>query len=359
MKSILQRAGEELASGRAVVLARIIHQVGSAPRSLGTSCLIHEDGSIEGTIGGGRLEFEVIQAAGDALRDGRSRILNFRLTGKEAAEGMMLCGGIVDVYVEPLNPSHEETMGFFDSVARLTSEQSHAVLVTAVRDGTPWDKGGTRALFNPDGTLLQGRIDGLHLSDEFIKELKSSASMNRPLLLRWEEEDRSLFIQPVAPQELLLVFGAGHISTYVVPLAKMVGFRVVVVDDREEFANRERFPAADEILCVPFGEAFQRMDEPHGAYIVIVTRGHMSDREVLRDALKLDAAYIGMIGSRRKRDLVYKRLQEEEGVSVELLKKVHSPIGLNIGAETPEEIAVSIVAELIMERARKRGTSVP
>ncbi|MBU2578258.1 XdhC family protein, partial [Patescibacteria group bacterium] len=149
------------------------------------------------------------------------------------------------------------------------------------------------------------------------------------------------------------IFGAGHISTFLSPLAKRVGFSVVVIDDRGEFANTERFPDADEIMVEPLSQSFDRIAVTPSSYIAIITRGHIHDHAVLKEALKQKPAYIGMIGSKRKREIIYQALIKE-GTPKETLQKVHSPIGLAIGAETPEEIAVSIVAELIQERERLR-----
>jgi xanthine dehydrogenase accessory factor len=130
----------------------------------------------------------------------------------------------------------------------------------------------------------------------------------------------------------------------------MVGFRLAVIDDRAEFATRERFPTADEVLVLPFDKVFDHLRVTPDSYLVIVTRGHLSDRTVLRSALTTNPAYIGMIGSKRKREAIYRSLLDE-GVPRERLEAVHSPIGLVIGAETPEEIAVSIVGELIKTSA--------
>jgi xanthine dehydrogenase accessory factor len=149
----------------------------------------------------------------------------------------------------------------------------------------------------------------------------------------------------------LVVFGAGHVSMPTVELAAGVGFRVVVVDDRSEFANRERFAAAADIL-VPkdFSSAVSMLSIDNDTFVVIVTRGHSFDKEVLAGTLRTDAGYIGMIGSRRKRNAIYAALKKE-GFTDTDLARVHCPIGLSIGAESPEEIAVSIVAELIQHRA--------
>ena len=152
----------------------------------------------------------------------------------------------------------------------------------------------------------------------------------------------------------VFIFGAGHVAKQVAAISKMVGFTTVVLDDRNEFANTERFPTADQVLVLDrFDTLLQRLHMDTHSYIVIVTRGHRHDQTVLSQALKTDARYIGMIGSRKKRDTIYRNLLEG-GFAQNDIDRVHSPIGLEIEAETPEEIAVSIVAELIRERAKKK-----
>jgi len=159
-----------------------------------------------------------------------------------------------------------------------------------------------------------------------------------------------LFWERIAPQDVLYLFGAGHISTCLAPLAKKIGFRVVVIDDRSEYCNRERFPEADEVIVAPFTEVFNQITITPTSYVAIVTRGHLFDLTVLKSALCYKPAYIGMIGSLRKIKMVFASLAAE-GISEERLKEVHAPIGLDLGGETPEEIAISIAAELIKERA--------
>jgi xanthine dehydrogenase accessory factor len=159
-----------------------------------------------------------------------------------------------------------------------------------------------------------------------------------------------VLVEPLMAASFLYVFGAGHVSKQIVPLANLVGFHVVVIDDREEFADPGFFPAAKEIRYLPFEGAVERLAIDEASFVVIVTRGHIHDKTVLAQTLKTGARYIGMIGSTRKRDIIYQKLLEE-GFTQQDLDRVHSPIGLDIGAETPEEIAVSIVAELIKTRA--------
>jgi xanthine dehydrogenase accessory factor len=340
-----------LGQGKKAVLARIIRQLGSAPRSVGTRCLVLEDGSLMGTIGGGLLEHQVHEEAKHILRDGKSHLLHFQLTGADAAKtAEMLCGGIVDVYLEPLFPQNARVREIYGTVKDLTLKGRGGALLTLVSQGIPHDNEECRTLMGEDG-LFMGSISGI----ERIPQGKMGELLRtrKPGLVALEDQGPLLFLDPLWPQDVLYLFGAGHISTFVASLARMVDFRVAVIDDRDEFANRERFPDADEILVLPFSEAFDHIPVSTSAYLAIVTRGHIHDRTVLQAALQRETVFVGMIGSKRKRDLVYKALLED-GVPKERLAQVHSPIGLDIGAETPEEIAVSIVAELIKVRAETK-----
>jgi xanthine dehydrogenase accessory factor len=158
-----------------------------------------------------------------------------------------------------------------------------------------------------------------------------------------------IFVEPILPRAVLYIFGAGHVSTSLYRVAKDAGFEVTVVDDREVYANRERFPEAQEVIAEDFDRAMSRIEPSPSAYLVIVTRGHRDDMRVLRWAVQTKARYIGMIGSKRKTIAIFRELREE-GLPASLFERVHAPIGLDIGAVTPEEIAVSITAELIAVR---------
>jgi len=177
--------------------------------------------------------------------------------------------------------------------------------------------------------------------------------------LRTRRVERSatfeVYVEVVRPPTLLVV-GGGHIGGFVAKLGKMVGFEVAILDDRPDFANRERFPDADQIICEDFVPALQRFPINESTYIVVVTRGHKQDEISVRTVVNSQAAYIGMIGSKRRASAVMKLLNES-GISREALARIHSPIGLDIHAETPEEIAVSIIAEIIMNRYG--GTGMP
>lgn len=339
----LQRA---VAVGEKCVLARIIRQIGSAPRTVGTKLLIRADGPAVGTIGGGLLEHEVLRKAHEVLADGRPALLEVRLTGQEVAASEMICGGNVDVLIEPVFPGDTAALSVFEVLAAMAAQGRRGVLVTVVTEG--W-RSVLRSVVTETGRVIgdaPGRFEAIGVDP---KRWAGARAFSLEAAAR-AEGPAMVFVEPVEPEAVLVLFGAGHISTFVAPLARSVGFVVWVIDDREEFANLERFPSADRLFICPVAEAFDRITVTPATYLVIVTRGHIHDRDALRAALATRPAYLGMIGSRRKRDMIYEALVDE-GVSAEDLRRVHCPIGIAIGAETPQEIAVSIVAELIQVRA--------
>jgi xanthine dehydrogenase accessory factor len=240
--------------GRRGALATIINVRGSIPSFNTAKMLVRDDGSIVGTIGGGCVEAEVWQAAREVRESEKPRALIFNLNENPKFDTVLVCGGTLEIYLEP-----------------------------------------------------------------------------------------------VLPVPVLYLAGAGHVACNVHKVARTAGFDVVVIDDREAYANRERFPDAREIFVDDYDHALAKIEPNENAYVVIVTRGHRDDMRVLRWAVQTRARYVGMIGSKRKVITIYKELQSE-GLSPALFEKVQAPIGLEIGAVTPEEIAVSIVAQMIAVR---------
>lgn len=341
-QNIFVQVSELLSFGERIVLARIIGRTGSAPRAVGSKCIVKEDGAVVGTIGGGSLEHMVSKRAKAVLGFGKSEIYQLKLTGNDVTKTDMICGGAVDVYLEPLFPESRESVEFFASLKDLTESNREGILLTMVAEGTSATDTQTRMLKKKGGST--GEIRGL------TKEALELDELTEPQLIPLPGSDACIFAEYVDAEPILILFGAGHVSIFVAPLAKTVGFRVTVIDDRSEFANKERFPDADEIHVVPFSEAFDRITVSDSSYLTIVTRGHTFDRVVLEAALHTEPAYVGMIGSRKKRELIYAALRDN-GIPEEKIASVHSPVGVDIDAETPEEIAVSIVAELIKARA--------
>ncbi len=241
-------------AGRKAALATIVTIRGSVPSFQAAKMLVRDDGSTLGSVGGGCVEAEVWAAAQDVIRDEKSRVMSFDLTDESMSESGLICGGRVEIFVEPILP-------------------------------------------NPK----------------------------------------------------VVIFGAGHIATQVSKIAAIAGFKTTIVDNRPAYANAERFPEAEAIHSDSFEQAFEQIVPSENTYLVIVTRGHQEDQNVLRWAVQTNARYIGMIGSKRKIRAITEQL-EAEGISRERLERVYMPIGLDIGAVLPEEIAVAIVAEMIQNR---------
>lgn len=335
-----------LSEGETVAMATILSRAGSAPRLAGTRMLIRRDGSIVGTIGGGLLEGDVMAAAPAVLETGRPEIRHFDLNFANADDRMdMICGGKVDVLLERVDPD-PALLRILDALLEARKSGRTAFLAATIpAEGEPV----ARALLLSDGTILgDGRFP-----ETLPPQLAEAAGRNRaPAVI--EVNGRAFLVEPTVVAGTVYLFGAGHVSREVARLAAMTGFRTAVLDDRAEFANRDRFPEADDVrLLADFEHPMNGLEIGPEAFIVIVTRGHSHDRTVLAEALKTDAGYIGMIGSRRKRDGIYAALRKT-GVADEQIARVHSPIGIPIGAETPEEIAVSILGQLIAERAARR-----
>ena len=248
---MLAAAAEALKRGEPVALVTIVRARGSTPQRTGAKMLVFADGRTIGTIGGGCYDNEAFWKARDALTTGRSALLHFELNDDFAEENGLVCGGQMDVHIDPL-----------------------------------------------------------------------------------------------APTPRLYVIGGGHVGQHLARVADEAGFRIHVVDDREKFANRDRFPAAQEIVVAPLSEWLHSADIPSSAYVAIVTRGHQHDLDAMRALAARDLRYLGLIGSRAKVTRIYDALAAE-GMPAECLARVRAPIGLAIGAVTPAEIAVSIVAEMI------------
>jgi xanthine dehydrogenase accessory factor len=326
-------------AGRRGALATPLWFSGSVPLRNQSRLLLRDDGTAAGTIGGGLLEAQVLAAARDVTAGGKARVLEFDLAGDEAARSGMICGGRCAVLITPIAPERDREV--FAAAAQAEAQGRRAALITVLPDAGP-----ARVL----ALSSEGRLTGSS-GDPAV-----DGALRRAALDCLEEEEPRLIEEPVrahidvlAPRPVVFIFGGGHIGAVLAHLAALTGFRVVVTDDREEFANRDRFPHADEVLAIPVPEVFARHPIGEDSYVVAVTRGHAKDEEVLVSALRTRARYIGMIGSKRKVAGVSARLREQ-GFTDADLARVHAPIGLRIGADTVEEIAVSIVAEMIAVR---------
>jgi len=342
MKKWVRTIHERLIKEQPLVMALILSHEGSTPRSAGTRMLLGADGAFVGTIGGGRIEADVMDIARQMLGKPGAVVRSFDLTSELTDAMDMICGGKMQILVESILPDNTSRM-FFSSLREKLEHHQQGYLITEIQN-TASDMPGIRHAF----WLRDGTVIGEAEMQTAIGTLPEK--LNAPLWI--EASDRRFYIEPVLAAGTVSLFGAGHVSLHTAALAKSVGFDVVVLDDRAEFANRHRFPNADDVrVLASFDQAMEGLFVCADSYLVILTRGHLHDKTVLQQALKTPAGYIGMIGSRKKRDAIYRAL-ENEGFSADDFARVHCPIGLSIGAQTPEEIAVSIVAELIHARSR-------
>jgi xanthine/CO dehydrogenase XdhC/CoxF family maturation factor len=217
-------------------------------------------------------------------------------------------------------------------------------------------EGNSKMLMKASGEKIGFLFEGEKVEQRILGEGDALLRGNRPTVMIFESKEENspwkkmeVLLEPIFSEPTVFIFGAGHVSQQLAPLAKKVSFKVVVIDDREMFANRGRFPDADEVIVSEFEKCFDQLNIDGSSYIVIVTRGHLYDGFVLEQAIKTNARYIGMIGSKKKIQTLYQDLMKK-GIPKETLDRVYAPIGIDINSETPEEIAVSIVGELIKVR---------
>ncbi len=354
MERVIEVLLERLERGEPVALAAVIGRVGSIPTPVGARLLVTVEGLARGTLGGGSLEAGAIRAAAEALRRGESRVDSYDFSNARAGAEGMLCGGRVEVLTELVPPAELE---LFCLLRRQLSGGAGAWLVSAIRPGRGGDPRGSRLLLDREGRVLAGGLGDL--TEPVRTALAPRRDREDPLVLELEQPpagDQSLrgfLAEPLASAPRLVIFGGGHIAMPLCRVAALCGFRPTVVDDRPEFSSPERFPEAEAVLTCGSAEAFDRLAIGPSHYLVSVTRGHAHDGEVIRRAILTPAAYVGMIGSHRKVKLLWEELARQ-GADPQRLALVRAPVGLEIGAETPEEIAVSIVAQLI---AVRRGRS--
>jgi len=357
MKDIDAEIINALEAKEQLALATIINRVGSAPREAGAKYLVKKDGTAIGSIGGGCVEADVWQEARRAMEKGEGNVLHFNLTSEQLAEGGLICGGNIDIFLEPIM---EDSLNIYREVLKVRQQGGSGILATVISVDGCYPKGeGIKAFIKASGEKTGSLFWGKDLEEKILGEAERVLRGRKIEILAISSEEADhpckkieVLLEPIISEPTVYIFGAGHISQQLVPLVKKVHFKAVVIDDREMFANQDRFPDADEVIVTEFEKAFEQLTIDQSSYIVIVTRGHLYDGLILGNAVKTDARYIGMIGSKKKIQTLYQILLKK-GIPNEALDKVHAPIGLDIHSETPEEIAVSIVAQLIMKRRER------
>jgi xanthine dehydrogenase accessory factor len=345
MNSIYDELAGYLRSGETVAVATVIDVRGSVPREVGAKMIIHPFGQHYGTVGGGCGEADVIRAALDVIQTGQPVIVHVDLTEDVSMRALGVCGGIMDVFVEQAAPASQEgTVSAVEKVAALresVSNREPVALATVVRG----PDAGSQAVVWLDRPAM-GVLGG-HEAAQVIGDAQQALRERHHRLLRNPDTESAVFVEVQRRVPELVIVGAGHIA---LPLAQMAGlcdFAVTVLDDRPSFADPQRFPSASRVIAAPLREAIRELPIDVDTFVVLVTRGHAHDVDCLLEMLDRPAGYIGMIGSRRRVDAVFQLLEEEMGIDPVRFERVYAPIGIAIGAHTPAEIAVCILAELI------------
>jgi len=321
---------EALAAGQGLVWATIVDAEGSTPQVPGASAVFSATGLVAGTVGGGLLEARVAAAAGEALGDGKARLMTVRLDAEPADLEGAICGGAVRVLVDP------------------GAGGDRAVFIKAL-EGFRKRRPGRLVT-----EILRGENDFVSVERRFLEAAADEAG---PRLVAGGK--RLTFIEPVLPLPRLIIAGAGHVGRAVARLGGLLDWSVTVIDDRPEFASAINVPEADDIMVGGIGETLRGIGDSPDNYFVIVTRGHEKDGEALRAVVGRPAAYVGMIGSKRKVELMRREFLESGWATAEDWGRIRAPIGLAIGSRTVEEIAVSIAAELVLVRSGRKEEGRP
>lgn len=330
MREFLREIVHALEAGKPVELVSVVRSSGSTPRGAGAIMAVFTDGRAAGTIGGGSAEFETQKRASALLAEGGEELNRFRFVHGEAASLGMVCGGGVEVQFQYLSPEDKETIAILRELKEACGRNADTWLLRRIEDG---------------------RVTAMGVADrEGVRHLAAPPENLADLLGNRAVYDGTWFAVPVVKAGRTYIFGGGHVSQALVPVLAAVDFRPVVYDDRPEFADPALFPGAEKVLCGSFLELSEHLTVTTDDYVVIMTRGHQADYEVLTQVLRSGAKYLGCIGSRKKLALCRDRLFSDGFTQAEYAR-LHAPIGLAIGAETPAEIAVAVAAEMIAVRA--------
>ena len=332
MNTIASKLMTKLSLGHDTVLATIVSETGSTPRGTGAQMLVGYNGWLGGTIGGGAVEKTAIEFGMKLVVEKRSMLHEFQLrTGKDSADNLdMACGGDVTVLLQYISAEDETWRTVAEALMAQINNVKGGWLVQKLDGGKP-------ALLDEKGNVIAGD------KTVTIGEAAAGACVLTD----------TCFAMPLPVAERAFIFGGGHCGLALAPVLKSVGFRVIVFDDREEFANEARFPGVEQVICGDYTRLSDYVTFEPNDYVAVMTTGHHHDFEVEEQALRHPLAYIGVMGSAQKTKAVNERLRAC-GITDEDLARVYTPIGLNLGGGTPAEIAVAIAAEMIMVRSQKR-----
>lgn len=345
-------AAEAVEAGRPAAFATVARKRGSLPMASDAKMLVTGDGARWGTVGGGCTEADVTAQALATLATGKPGFVKHTLNADLVGDLALSCGGTVELFVEPLLPS-PELSALCRAVGQGIERRQPATVATALE----WHDGPAKLAVVGSERVTVGWGERL-LSALGEPQSTHRSPLPAPRVSRrataFVDEQAGCFVEPIRRLPRLTIFGAGHVGAELAQLAARAGFYVIVVDDRAEFANAGRVPAANEIVVDDFRRVLDRLVFDEDDYVIAATRGHSFDAYIIERTAASGAGYVGMLGSKRKRAVIWRAL-EAAGVDPDALRRVRSPIGVDIGADTPAEIAVSVVAELVRLRRLGQG----
>lgn len=351
MEQVFRAAAEEIASGNGMVVATVVRTSGSTPQKPGAKLLVRADGSGVGTLGGGCVEGDIWFAASQLLkRGGPAEMRDYELNEDLAAQDGLVCGGTMYFLLDPVREGveQERVQEFNDEV--IAAYEGGAPVAVASLMKAPEGSGltvGSRLLVR-ENSSTSGSLGDEELDARAVGEARKLMAMGKNDYIT-ADSGAEFFIEAYTTPPTLVLAGGGHVSKAISGIAKTLGFRIFIIDDREEFANPDRFPEAEQTVVSDYGSAFEKLPIGTNSFIVIATRGHRYDASATAAAMRTPASYVGLLGSRRKTILIFEELFAE-GFTMEQVQSVRSPIGLSISARTPEEIALSIMAEIVAFR---------
>jgi xanthine dehydrogenase accessory factor len=344
MREILRTLLDTLAAGKPLAYCRLVETRGSTPQKAGAAMLVFPDGSQAGTLGGGCVEAEVKRRALAILDNGQAEVVSFQLDSDYGWDDGLICGGRMQILVEPLRDA--ASGAYFQRMHDVVATGGgcvEAVVFDSQKSALPSPAG---YLFNREGKLVahcRGTLEHDRAPEAVRSRLPDLAHRPRA------SAAQGIAYLPVLPRCRLLIVGGGHVGQAVGNWACELDFDVWVVDDRQEYANLERFPGAKRLIVGDVNHVLPELEITPDTYCLIVTRGHNHDEQALYHLCDRGARYVGLIGSQRKIKLIFEDL-EAEGISPEVLGRVYAPVGIDIGSQTVPEIAVSILSELIAHR---------
>ena len=333
MLGLFQGLSAMLAAGQDALLVSILAESGSAPRGVGAHMLVGQNGRLWGSIGGGNIEHQSIQLAGQLLQERRSLLKQYHLSRDLG----MICGGEATVFYQYISPDEPHIKELCAAALHQMEQNRDVWLITLLPHSGAWQMG----IYSREEGLLNLSLD--------MGDLQAGLKQH-PVCLH--SAGAACYVQPIASAGRVLIFGGGHVAQALLPLLAKLEFNCWLMDDRPEFANTKLFPEAKKVICCSYEDIGRLIKISPADFVVIMTHGHISDYTVQKQAMQAQPAYIGVIGSRNKVRSINGRLASE-GFTAAEIASVHAPIGVPINAETPAEIAVSIAAQLIQIRAMR------